>query len=57
MPGADIHWAQGLYGVLGSARPDPGARPLAALNSAYATDGVLIHVTGGGQAGFADLCP
>ena len=43
---ADIHWAQGLYGALESNGQTPVARPFAALNSAFATDGVLIHVTG-----------
>jgi Fe-S cluster assembly protein SufD len=43
---ADIHWAQGLYGVLEARGQAPVARPFAALNSACATDGVLIHVTG-----------
>ncbi|MGH1579251.1 Fe-S cluster assembly protein SufD [Planktotalea sp.] len=43
---ADIHWAQSLYGVLEAAGQSPVERPLAALNSAFATDGVLIHVTG-----------
>ncbi|MBN8631012.1 MAG: Fe-S cluster assembly protein SufD [Rhodobacterales bacterium] len=43
---ADIHWAQGLYGVLETRGQSPVARPFAALNSAFATDGVLIHVTG-----------
>lgn len=42
----DIHWAQGLYGVLEARGQSPVARPLAALNSAFATDGVLIRVTG-----------
>jgi Fe-S cluster assembly protein SufD len=42
----DIHWAQGLYGVLETRGQTPVARPFAALNSAFATDGVLIHVTG-----------
>lgn len=42
----DIHWAQGLYGVLEARGQTPVARPFAALNSAHATDGVLIHVTG-----------
>jgi Fe-S cluster assembly protein SufD len=42
----DIHWAQGLYGVLETRGQSPVARPFAALNSAHATDGVLIHVTG-----------
>ncbi|WP_333817125.1 Fe-S cluster assembly protein SufD [Tabrizicola sp.] len=44
--GKDIHWAQGLYGVLEARGQNPVARPFAALNSAHATDGVLIHVTG-----------
>ena len=42
----DIHWAQGLYGVLEARGQTPVARPFAALNTAHATDGVLIHVTG-----------
>lgn len=42
----DIHWARDLYGVLEAKGQDPVARPLAALNTAFATDGVLIHVTG-----------
>ena len=42
----DIHWATGLYGSLEQDGQSPVQRPLAALNSAYATEGVLIHVTG-----------
>ncbi len=42
----DIHWAQALYGVLETRGQSPVARPLAALNTATATDGVLIRVTG-----------
>ena len=42
----DIHWAQGLYGSLETRGQTPVPRPFAVLNSAYATDGVLIHVTG-----------
>jgi len=42
----DIHWAKDLYGVLEAAGQRPIARPLAALNSAAATDGVVIRVTG-----------
>ena len=42
----DIHWAKDLYGRLESKGQSPVARPLAALNTAFATDGVLIHVTG-----------
>ncbi|NIZ11276.1 Fe-S cluster assembly protein SufD, partial [Pseudooceanicola sp. HF7] len=43
---SDIHWAKGLYGVLESAGQNPVARPLAALNTHAATDGMLIRVTG-----------
>jgi Fe-S cluster assembly protein SufD len=43
---ADIHWARDLYGVLECAGQTPVARPLAALNTAAASDGVLIHVSG-----------
>jgi len=41
----DIHWAKDLYGVLETRGQTPVSRPLAALNTAYATDGVVIHVT------------
>ncbi len=43
---ADIHWARDLYGVLETRGQDPVARPLAAFNTAFATDGLLIHVHG-----------
>jgi Fe-S cluster assembly protein SufD len=43
--GVDIHWAQGLYGQLEARGQSPVQRPFAALNTAHATDGVLIHVT------------
>ena len=42
----DIHWAKDLYGVLEARGQTPVARPLAALNSAFARDGVVIRVTG-----------
>jgi Fe-S cluster assembly protein SufD len=42
----DIHWAREFYGVLETAGQTPVARPLAALNTAYATDGVVIRATG-----------
>ncbi|MBY6138280.1 SufD family Fe-S cluster assembly protein [Leisingera daeponensis] len=42
----DIHWAKDLYGVLEARGQTPVERPLAALNTAFATDGVVIHVTG-----------
>ncbi len=43
---ADIHWAKDLYGHLETRGQTPVPRPLAALNSAYATDGILIRATG-----------
>lgn len=42
----DIHWAKDLYGQLEINGQTPVERPLAALNTAFATDGVLIRVTG-----------
>ncbi|PZX18467.1 Fe-S cluster assembly protein SufD [Palleronia aestuarii] len=42
----DIHWARDLYGTLEARGQDPVDRPLAALNTAFATDGVLIRVSG-----------
>jgi Fe-S cluster assembly protein SufD len=42
----DIHWAKAIYGRLETAGQSPVARPFAALNTAAATDGVLIRVTG-----------
>jgi Fe-S cluster assembly protein SufD len=42
----DIHWAQGQYGLLEGRGQTPVERPLAAMNTAYATDGILIRVTG-----------
>ena len=44
--GKDIHWAKDLYGVLEARGQSPVARPLAALNTAFARDGLAIHVTG-----------
>lgn len=43
---ADIHWAQDYYGVLETRGQTPVDRPLAALNTATATDGIMIRVTG-----------
>ncbi|PRY26570.1 Fe-S cluster assembly protein SufD [Aliiruegeria haliotis] len=43
---ADIHWAKDVYGVLETRGQDPVERPLAALNTAVATDGVVIRATG-----------
>ena len=42
---ADIHWARDLYGVLEARGQKPVERPLATLNTALATDGVVIHAT------------
>ncbi|MEQ8919377.1 MAG: Fe-S cluster assembly protein SufD [Roseovarius sp.] len=42
----DIHWAKDVYGVLEERGQTPVERPLAALNTALAEDGLLIHVTG-----------
>lgn len=42
----DIHWAMDLYGHLETHGQDPVARPLAALNTAFATDGIVIRATG-----------
>ncbi len=43
---ADIHWAREVYGVLEAWGQSPVQRPLAAMNSAFARDGVLIRATG-----------
>ncbi|MEM6387147.1 MAG: Fe-S cluster assembly protein SufD [Pseudomonadota bacterium] len=42
----DIHWAKDLYGVLEARGQDPVVRPFAALNTAFATDGIVVRVTG-----------
>lgn len=42
---ADIHWAKDLYGVLETNGQTPVERPLAALNTAFASAGVVIRVT------------
>lgn len=44
--GQDIHWAKDIYGVLEARGQNPVERPFAALNTAFASDGVLIRVTG-----------
>jgi len=43
---ADIHWVKDLYGMLETRGQDPVDRPLAALNTAFATDGVVLRATG-----------
>lgn len=42
----DVNWASSLYGTLEANGQKPVVRPFAALNTASATDGVLIRVTG-----------
>ncbi|MCY3984086.1 MAG: Fe-S cluster assembly protein SufD [Roseovarius sp.] len=42
----DSHWAKNVYGVLEGGSHAPVKRPLAALNTAMATDGAVICVTG-----------
>jgi Fe-S cluster assembly protein SufD len=42
----DIHWAKDAYGVLESRGQTPVVRPFAALNTAFANDGVVIRATG-----------
>lgn len=42
----DIHWAKDLYGALEKNGQSPVERPFAALNTAFASDGMVIHVTG-----------
>ncbi len=43
---ADIHWAKDLYGMLEAKGQVPVERPLAALNTAFAAEGVVIRATG-----------
>lgn len=43
---SDLHWAKGIFGQLEARGQTPVPRPMAALNTAYADDGLLIHVTG-----------
>ncbi|PFG63368.1 Fe-S cluster assembly protein SufD [Thioclava sp. ES.031] len=45
----DVNWASSLYGTLEANGQDPVKRPFAALNTASATDGVLIRVTGAAE--------
>lgn len=42
----DITWARPLFGTLELAGQEKVARPLAALNTAAATEGIGLHVTG-----------
>ena len=41
----DIHWARDFYGTMERQGQSPVQRPLSALNTAFATDGILIRVT------------
>jgi len=43
---SDLHWARDVYGVLEARGQEPVQRPFATLNTACATDGILIHATG-----------
>lgn len=42
----DIHWAGDIYGVLEANGQNPVSRPMAALNTAKAVEGLVIRVTG-----------
>ena len=42
---ADIHWAKDIYGVLEARGQDPVERPLAALNTGVAADGIVLRAT------------
>ncbi|NNJ67818.1 MAG: Fe-S cluster assembly protein SufD [Boseongicola sp.] len=42
----DIHWAKDLYGVLETRGQDPVVRPFAAMNTAFASDGIAVRATG-----------
>ena len=42
----DGHWASDIFGHLEAAGQSPVERPLAALNTALAEDGVLVHAKG-----------
>ncbi len=42
----DIHWAKALFGQLEAKGQNPVPRPLAVLNTAKATEGLIIRVTG-----------
>ena len=42
----DLHWAQNYYGVLEERSQNPVNRPLAAFNTAMASDGALINIKG-----------
>lgn len=43
---SDIHWAKDAYGVQEKKAQSPVERPFATLNTAFASDGVVIRATG-----------
>lgn len=45
----DLHWARDYFGKLEAQGQSPVARPLAALNTAFATDGVVIRAIGAAE--------
>ena len=45
----DIHWVSSMYGMLERNAQRPIPRPLAALNTATATEGIIIRATGKAQ--------
>ena len=42
----DFHWVKDVYGTLEERGQTPVDRPFAALNTAFATDGIVIRATG-----------
>ncbi len=42
----DIHWIKGLFGTLEATGHNRVDRPFAILNTAYATDGIVLRATG-----------
>ncbi len=42
----DTHWGSGLYGALEAEGQTPVQRPLAAFNTAFAREGLVMHVKG-----------
>lgn len=42
--GLDFHWAKDIYGRYEKLGQDPVSRPLATYNTAFANDGIVIHV-------------
>ena len=40
----DFHWAKDIYGRYEKLSQDPVSRPLATYNTAFANDGIVIHV-------------